>query len=222
MDHLNNMACFTWNLTCEIRALRIELFHDTLNISFSDLAEATTAEEERQASIASSSRVLHSIASPSTQEDSVFGNFKSLGDRDLVEKTEFFDEAWVLKMTVSFVDICKALQYTTQHEVKFKAFDTMLFLSVAGLIGLSMLLGKVTISAIVVCVVVLYFGITSIHETILVNNWLKKVGHLSWDCYGELITRSLLFKGEEDLEDDSSMTSLKYKQVINTAKVSVV
>jgi hypothetical protein len=122
---------------------------------------------------------------------------------------------WVLQMSVKFVDICKTIALTTEHLGNWKAFDIFSMIATAGLIGLQMLVDRVTIEALVIVAVTLFFSISNIMDAVATNKQLKRVRALSWDCYGELMSHSLLFKGEEDVEAGSS---LSYKQIVNSAK----
>ncbi|GMI03295.1 hypothetical protein TrRE_jg5637 [Triparma retinervis] len=217
-DNVDNMSCFAWELTCQLHSLQIELFHDQLSFAFADLAEVTTSEEERRASVVSVGRNGDVEDDGDSGRDSGSrgaGIPRFLSGKELVETTEFFDETFVLSMSIAFVDICKTLTYTSEHMARHVAFDNMCFLVAAGCQGLGMLVHKVTFEALSCVLLLLYFIISSIVIPIGTNAVLRKVRALSWDSYGELISHSLLFKGSEVIEDNSAT---EYKMICNQAK----
>lgn len=117
---------------------------------------------------------------------------RNMSGRELIETTEFFDEAWVLKMSVQFVDICKTMHITTEHQAKFKTLDIFLMMATAGLTGLHILWDKVTFEGLIAIFMLVYFAISNLADPLVANNQLVKVRTLSWECYGELISHSLL------------------------------
>jgi len=210
LDNCDNMCCFHFEATCKMHSIQIQLFHDDLAMAFTDLAEVTTSEVKKVRSITANGS--------DESEQSIRRSTKSEIVETSIKTTEFFDENWVLKMSVAFVDICKTLNYTTEHMARFVSFDNVMFLVASGLIGLGMLVKEVNIEGIIVVMILLYFTISSMLHPIATNAELNKVRALSWDCYGELVSHSLLFKGSEDDIEATLDTSLKYQQIVNTAK----
>lgn len=78
LDHCNNMSCFGWSMLCQLHQLQIQMFHDELSVAFTDLAEATTGEEETR---------------ESGRESGTLTRILSSGE--LLESTEFFSEECV-------------------------------------------------------------------------------------------------------------------------------
>jgi hypothetical protein len=73
-------------------AHRIELFHDELTLAFADLAEATTEVERRASQRINIREGNGQVKQPAR-----------MSEQALIQSTEFFDDAWILKMTVAFV-----------------------------------------------------------------------------------------------------------------------
>jgi hypothetical protein len=73
-------------------AHRVELFHDELTLAFADLAEATTDVERR-----ASQRLSVGEGNRQAEEPA------RMTEQALIQSTEFFDDAWILKTTVAFV-----------------------------------------------------------------------------------------------------------------------
>mmetsp|Transcript_15526 Transcript_15526/g.32001 ORF Transcript_15526/g.32001 Transcript_15526/m.32001 type:complete len:496 (-) Transcript_15526:8-1495(-) len=192
-----------WMLVCRFNALQVELFHDELTVAFTDLAMATTRIEQRAS--------FREISERENKE----AELPRLSEQELLESTEFFNDEWVLRMTVQFVDICKTLHITSVHLGKSNAVYIFLQMGAAGLVGLSMLVLEVTTDKLVMVATLILISIDTIRHANVANDKLQKVRRLAWDCYGELMAHSLIFKGDEDLEAGSS---LQYKQVINGAK----
>ena len=210
---IDDMCCIAFEMTCKLHSLQIQLYYDNLSLAFSDLAKATTFEEERRNSVISEndSRDLNEEA-----RDSAPIPATPISIATLSKTAEFFDQSWVLNMSVAFIDICKTLRYTTERMAKFVAFYNIMFLFVMGLFGLSMLVKDVTLEGILICLLLLLFVIQSMMIPIETNKILRKVRSLSWDCYGELVSHSLLFTGQdEDLEAGSGA---RYQQICNSAK----
>lgn len=217
-DNADNVSCFHWELTCQLHSLQVELFHDQLAFAFVDLAEATTSEEERRASVVSIEHNGDIEDGGDSERDSGRDSgrsLQSLSGKELIETTEFFDETFVLNMSISFVDICKTMAYTSEHLANQVAIFVLLYLAAIGFLGLAMLLGEVTFEAITCALLMLYFAISNMSVPVATNDVIRKVRALSWDSYGELISHSLLFKGDDSTESNSTF---EYKMVCNQAK----
>lgn len=96
LEFTSSLTECIWPMTCKLHALQVKLYHDTLEMAFSDLAKATSEE----------ARLLGLGDKLDNQEDvTVKGSrsFRNGDQRTLIERTVFFKEAWVLQMTVAFV-----------------------------------------------------------------------------------------------------------------------
>jgi hypothetical protein len=119
------------------------------------------------------------------------------------------------------VDISKTLGLTTTHLGNKITMDIALLLGVCGLIGLHMLLGDVRAEGLASVAVALFFAIMNIVEPLKTNQALARVRALAWDCYGELITHSLLLNGDDGDDGvgmEAGLRSIRYKQVLDGAK----
>jgi hypothetical protein len=111
------------------------------------------------------------------------------------------------------------LKITTQHTGPHNAFAISCYVAFAGLAGLGMLMDRVEIEGLLAIVVVLFFATVALAAPMITNRELERVRDLSWECYSELISHSLLHKGAEDEDPSSSpLEYFEYKDVVNSAK----
>jgi hypothetical protein len=102
-DHMNNMSGFgelssppqsppsspltpsptDWSILCQLHSLQIQLFHESMEVAFTDLASATTQEEERRVSI---------IEDADGAQEGGGGVGRQPTNNELLESTEFFEE----------------------------------------------------------------------------------------------------------------------------------
>ena len=86
-----------------------------------------------------------------------------------------------------------------------------LLVATVAVIGLSMLVLKVTVANVCIALLILYFAIQLLSYPLTCNDEINKTRVLAWDCLGELMMHGLLFKGNSG--DDAV-----YKGVVNNAK----
>jgi hypothetical protein len=203
---------WAWHVACRLHSLQIELFHDELQTAFVGLAEATTVIEQRV-----STRLMSAVTPSPGGTGEIVPSSSSVvkAEQRLVESVEFFEEEWVIHMTVSFVDIGETLALTAYHLGKITIFGVACHMTAAGLIGLWMMFDLVTIDRLVTVAVLIYFAVSHISHPNIPNGVLRRVRKLSWECYRELLSHSLLFKGEADVEFGSTA---EYRNVMNGAK----
>jgi hypothetical protein len=179
LHHNTMMDASGWFAATHFHQLQIQLFHDTLAIAFDDLAKSTTRGKEARAS-GRSTGLLEAVTG---EKDASLS--RSTSAEILRAETEFFDERWVMTMTVAFVDIGKSMGLTSAHSGAAAARLAALTTGVLGLLGLSMLFTAVTVDAILSSMLLLYFAIQNLAVPLVANNELKKVRKLAFECYGE-------------------------------------
>jgi hypothetical protein len=174
-----------WYIASQLHALQIEMLQDELTVAFDDLSKSKEKAETAKAS-GHSTKLLEAITGQGGKEkDATSSISRGLTRELLVAETEFFDEDWVMQMTIAYIDIGKSMAVTSSHGGMAAARLIAVQVASAGLLGLSMLFTEITIDVLFVVIVLLALVIQPLAIPLVANDALKNLQNLAFECYEE-------------------------------------